>query len=104
MFRDLEDYNRGFNSFAVALYKSNTVGLVESFMSTHMHIIVQTDSPKDFMSCWRMYYTMYFNRKYCRGTIKNPPPMPKRPDANPAQIPIRISPMKYSIGNMTSLL
>lgn len=64
MFRDLEDYNRGFNSFAVALYKSNTVGLVESFMSTHMHSIVQTDSPKDFMSCWRMYYTMYFNRKY----------------------------------------
>jgi hypothetical protein len=67
MFRDLEDYNRGFNSFAVALYKSNTVGLVESFMSTHMHIIVQTDSPKDFMSCWRMYYTMYFNRKYKRS-------------------------------------
>ena len=47
---------------------------------------------------------MYFSKKYCRGTIKNPPPMPKRPDANPAQIPISISPMKYSIGNMTSLL
>ena len=43
---------------------------------------------------------MYFNKKYCRGTIINPPPTPKRPDANPAQIPIKINPMKYSIGNM----
>ena len=43
---------------------------------------------------------MYFNRKYCKGTIKNPPPTPKRPDANPAHIPIKINPMKYSIGNI----
>jgi hypothetical protein len=27
MFRDLEDYNRGFNCFALALYKSNSTGL-----------------------------------------------------------------------------
>ena len=43
---------------------------------------------------------MYFNRKYCKGTIKNPPPTPKSPDAKPAQIPIKIKPMKYSIGNI----
>lgn len=43
---------------------------------------------------------MYFNRKYCKGTIMNPPPIPKRPDANPAQIPIKIKPKKYSIGNI----
>ena len=67
MFRDLEDYNRGFNSFAIALYKTNSTGLVESFMSTHMHILIQTDSPKDFMMCFRMLYTMYFNKKYERS-------------------------------------
>ena len=44
---------------------------------------------------------MYFKRKYCKGTIKNPPPTPKSPDANPAQTPIKIKPMKYSTGNMT---
>ncbi len=44
---------------------------------------------------------MYFNKKYCRGTIKNPPPTPKSPDAKPAHIPISINPMRYSIGNIT---
>lgn len=67
MFRDLEDYNRGFNCFAVALYKTNSTGLVESFMSTHLHLLVQTDSPKDFIMCFRMLYTMYFNKKYGRS-------------------------------------
>ena len=67
MFRDLEDYNRGFNCFAVALYKTNSTGLVESLMSTHMHLLVQTDSPKDFMMCLRLMYTMYFNKKYGRS-------------------------------------
>ena len=43
---------------------------------------------------------IYFNRKYWRGTIKNPPPTPKSPDAKPAQIPINANPMKYSIVNM----
>ena len=67
MFRDLEDYNRGFNCFAVALYKTNSTGLVESLMSTHMHLLVQTDSPKDFMMCFRLMHTMYFNKKYGRS-------------------------------------
>ena len=35
-------------------------------------------------------------RKYCKGTIKNPPPTPKRPDANPATIPINAKPIKNS--------
>ena len=47
---------------------------------------------------------MYFSRKYWRGTIRNPPPTPKRPDAKPAHIPIKINPMKYSAGNITSLI
>ena len=44
---------------------------------------------------------MYLSKKYCRGTIKNPPPTPRSPEAKPAQIPIKIKPMKYSIGNIT---
>ena len=67
LFRDLEDYHRGFNCFAIALYKTNSTGLVESFMSTHIHVLVQTNSPRDFMMCFRMLYTAYFNKKYGRS-------------------------------------
>ena len=67
MFRDEEDYNRGFNSFALALYKTDSTGLVESFMSTHTHLLVQTSDPNRFMGAFRMPYTKYFNRKYCRN-------------------------------------
>lgn len=43
MFRDLEDYNREFNCFAIALYKTGSTGLVESFMATHCHLMVETE-------------------------------------------------------------
>ena len=66
MFRDTEDYNRGFNCFALALHKTGSTGLVESFMSTHTHQLVQTSDPDGFMYCFRLPYTMYFNRKYNR--------------------------------------
>jgi hypothetical protein len=66
MFRDLEDYTRGFNCFALALYKSNSTGLVESFMSNHFHLMIQTEDPKEFMYNMRQPYSKYFNRKYCR--------------------------------------
>lgn len=67
MFRDLEDYNRGFNSFALALYKTGSTGLVESFMSNHLHLLVQTADPAGFMYAFRQSYSMYFNHKYRRG-------------------------------------
>ena len=66
MFRDQEDYNRGFNCFALALYKTGSTGLVESFMATHTHQMVQTSVPKDFMRHFRQSYSMYFNHKYQR--------------------------------------
>ena len=66
LFRDLEDYRRGFNTFALALYKSDSTGLVESFMSTHCHLMIQTSSPSDFMYHFRHPYSMYFNKKYSR--------------------------------------
>ena len=70
MFRDLEDYHRGFNCFAVALHKTGSTGLVESFMSTHTHQLIQTSRPDEFMYMFRQPYCMYFNRKYHRrGTL-----------------------------------
>ena len=66
MFRDLEDYNRGFNCFALALYKTDSTGLVESFMATHTHQIIQTSDPNEFMWHFRQPYSLYFNHKYQR--------------------------------------
>ena len=66
MFRDLEDYNRGFNCLALALYKTDSTGLVESFMSTHSHQLSQTSDPVGLMYHFRLAYSMYFNRKYHR--------------------------------------
>ena len=67
MFRDLEDYHRGFNYFALALYKTDSTGLVESIMSTHAHLLVQTSDPDGFMFNFRNPYSKYFNRKYERS-------------------------------------
>jgi len=66
MFRDLEDYHGGFNCFACALYKTDSTGLVESFMSTHTHQLVQARCPGELMYTFRQSYTMYFNHKYHR--------------------------------------
>ncbi len=66
MFRDDEDYNRGFNTFALALHKTGSTGLVESNMSTHSHMLVQTSDPDRFVQAYRMPYAKYFNHKYGR--------------------------------------
>ena len=66
MFRDTEDYHRGFNCFALALYKTNSTGLAEASMTTHTHQIVQTEHPDEFMYHARKSYCQYFNHKYQR--------------------------------------
>ena len=66
IFRDLQDYNMGFNYFALALYKTDSIGLAESFMSTHTHQAVQTSAPEEFMYNFRRPYSLYFNHKYQR--------------------------------------
>ena len=66
LFRDEEDYNRGFNCFALALYKTGSTGLVESFQSTHCHKMIQSEDPTGFMYTMRQSYSKYFNRKYGR--------------------------------------
>lgn len=66
MFRSQEDYNRAFNYYALALYKTNSIGLADVFMSNHLHIVVQTSQPDKLMYSFRNSYSKYFNRKYCR--------------------------------------
>lgn len=66
LFRELEDYHRGFNCFALALYKTDATGLAEAFMSTHVHMMIQTASPRDFMHAFRHSYSKFFNTKYQR--------------------------------------
>ena len=66
LFRDEEDYNRGFNCLALALYKTGSTGLVESFQSTHSHKMIQTEDHLGFMYTMRQSYSKYFNHKYQR--------------------------------------
>lgn len=66
IFRDQEDYHMGFNYFAIALYKTDSIGLAESFMSTHTHQTIQTAAPDEFMYNFRRPYSLYFNNKYQR--------------------------------------
>ena len=67
LFRDVEDYNRGFNCLALALYNTDSTGLVEAEMSTHYHQLIQSRNPKEVMHYFRLSYSMYFNRKYHRS-------------------------------------
>ena len=75
MFRSQEDYDRGFNYFALALAHTDSIGLVESFMSNHIHLMVQTSSHRELMNIMRMSYSKYFNSKYHRcgrlGDVKH---------------------------------
>lgn len=66
MFRDHEDYQKGFNYIALALHKTNSNGLVEAIMSTHLHLLVQTENTKELMYNFRNSYSKYFNHKYER--------------------------------------
>lgn len=66
LFRDLEDYHRAFNSFALALYNTDSNGLAEAIMATHIHKIIQTENPNEHMHFFRRSYCAYFNHKYHR--------------------------------------
>lgn len=66
MFRDREDLNRGFNCFALSLYKTGSTGIVETFMTTHCHLMAETDDPEGLIYNMRMPYSKLFNNKYHR--------------------------------------
>ena len=54
-------------------------------------IIIAKLVPKEINIAKSGFTPIYFNKKYCRGTIRNPPPTPKSPEAKPAHIPIKIN-------------
>lgn len=66
LFRTHADYHRAFNCFALALYQTDSVGLVDSFMANHCHLLVQSSRSRDLMYHFRNSYSKYFNCKYGR--------------------------------------
>ena len=49
--------------------------------------------PRDTIIAKSGFTPLDVSRKYCKGTMRKPPPTPRSPDAKPANIPIRASPM-----------
>ena len=66
MCRDENDYIRAFNSFALALEKTESTSLADAQMSNHRHYIVSTSDPERLMRLNRLSYTKHFNSKYRR--------------------------------------
>ena len=66
MFRSEADLNMGFNCLALSVLHTESRLLDEGFMTTHHHILAQTDSPVDLTRRSRNAYTRYFNAKYHR--------------------------------------
>ena len=67
MFRCREDFIRGINCLCLAACKTHSSLLAYSFMSNHVHFLIQSDSPEKFMGAFRMPYSKYFNNKYNRA-------------------------------------
>lgn len=66
LFRVNNDYDYAFNCLAIALYKTGSELLCDSFMSTHCHWIVLTDNLGRLTRCFKNSYINYFNNKYHR--------------------------------------
>lgn len=66
MFRSESDYVRGFNCLAVALHRTSSSLLADSFMSNHFHICVESSDVRELMFRYRAAYSRYFNSKYFR--------------------------------------
>ena len=64
--RDEEDYNRCYNSLALAIAETESSLLVESVMSNHLHECVRTSYPEILIEKQRYKYARYFNAKYHR--------------------------------------
>lgn len=68
--RNREDYIRLQNQIALCGFRFDSDILAYSLMSTHYHIILQTDCIAEFARILKGSYTQYFNHKYLRqGTL-----------------------------------
>ena len=66
MFRDEEDFIHGFNCYAAAVLETESRHLADGFMSSHLHLGLQTDGHVGVVGKFRYSYSRYFNSKYGR--------------------------------------
>ena len=66
LYRNEEDFIRGFNCFAEAAVLTESRVLADGEMTTHNHFGVCTDDPQELMFRNRYAYSSYFNAKYHR--------------------------------------
>jgi REP element-mobilizing transposase RayT len=66
MHREEEDYRSGISKMALAAHRTGTHIFAFAFMSTHVHMVVQSPDISRFVSNFRNSYTKWFNYKYSR--------------------------------------
>lgn len=66
LYRNEADLRMGFNCIAEAIMHTEARAMADGEMSTHWHLIAQTDDPKALSKRARYSYTRYFNAKYKR--------------------------------------
>ena len=66
MHREEEDYRCGISKMALAAFRTESHIYAYAFMSTHVHIIVQSSDCSKFILLYRSAYTRWFNHKYGR--------------------------------------
>ena len=66
MHREEEDYRSGISKMALAAHRTGTHIFAFAFMSTHIHMVVQSPDISRFVSNFRNSYTKWFNYKYSR--------------------------------------
>ena len=66
IFRSETDLIRGFNCLAETAILTESRLLADGLLSTHWHIIIQTEDPHNFIRRYRYSYARYFNSTYGR--------------------------------------
>ena len=64
--RSEEDYHRLFNCIALAAHETDSAILADAEMSSHVHLGLRTECPREMMSRAWLMYTRYFNNRYHR--------------------------------------
>lgn len=67
LLRTPEDYYQMVNRIALTAHSLGADVLADAELSTHVHLVVITDSPVEFLRRLRQSYTKYFNDKYHRS-------------------------------------
>lgn len=66
LFRSDADLARGFNYLATAILGMDARLLADGFLTTHLHCLAMTDSPKELITRVRYSLARYFNALYAR--------------------------------------